>query len=227
MSLFETVILANGLAWASGINLYATLAILGIFGIGGQLDLPMGLDFLENPGVIVLAVILYVIEFIADKIPAVDSIWDGIHTFIRIPAGAMIAAGMFDDVSTEAQIMAFIAGGGLATVSHTFKAGTRAVINTSPEPFTNIVASISEDILVIGGLVVALFSPTTFAVFLALFLIIAIWVIPKVFRGVRKIFNFITGKGRKPTSTSSPMSSFHLKGDDLDRGLKEIEKNKS
>ncbi len=224
MSLFETIILAMGLAWASGINLYATLAILGILGVGGQVNLPPGLELLQHPGIIIIAVIFYVIEFIADKIPAVDSIWDGIHTFIRIPAGAMIAAGMLDDVSTEAQIMAFLAGGGLAAVSHTVKSGSRAVINTSPEPFTNIMASVIEDILVIGGLFTALFSPTVFAVFLAIFLIVAIWIIPKIFRGIRKVFHFLTGKKADPKPTFSSKGSLHLKSDELEDELKRIEK---
>ena len=224
MSLFETIILAMGLAWASGINLYATLAILGILGVGGQVNLPPGLELLQHPGIIIIAVIFYVIEFIADKIPAVDSIWDGIHTFIRIPAGAMIAAGMLDDVSTEAQIMAFLAGGGLAAVSHTVKSGSRAVINTSPEPFTNIMASVAEDILVIGGLFTALFSPTVFAVFLAIFLIVAIWIIPKIFRGIRKVFHFLSGKKADPKPTFSSKGSLHLKSDELEDELKRIEK---
>ncbi|MEH6633598.1 MAG: DUF4126 domain-containing protein [Halopseudomonas aestusnigri] len=225
MSTFETIILAMGLAWASGINLYATLAVLGILGIGGQVTLPPGLELIQHPGIILVAVIFYVIEFIADKIPAVDSFWDGIHTFIRIPAGAMVAAGIFDDVSTEAQIMAFLAGGGLAAVSHTVKAGSRAVINTSPEPFTNIIASVTEDILVIGGLLTALFSPTVFAVFLAIFLIVAIWIIPKIFRGIRKVFHFLTGRkvGPKPILPSN--GSLHLKNDELEDELKKIEKS--
>ncbi|WP_120498919.1 DUF4126 domain-containing protein [Kiloniella sp. EL199] len=194
MSLFEIVILAMGVAWAGGINLYVTLAILGILGASGQLDLPETIMIVEHPAVIVIAVVLYVIEFIADKIPAVDSVWDGLHTFIRIPAGAMMAAGIMGDVSTEAQALAFVGGGGLATISHSMKAGTRAILNTSPEPFTNIAASLGEDILVIAGLAMALLSPTVFAAFLALFLILAIWIVPKIFRGIRKVFGFICGK---------------------------------
>ncbi|WP_085900512.1 DUF4126 domain-containing protein [Kiloniella majae] len=194
MSLFEIAILAMGVAWAGGINLYATSAILGILGASGQLDLPDGMMFVEHPAVIVIAVAFYVIEFIADKIPAVDSVWDGLHTFIRIPAGALMAAGIMGDVSTEAQALAFVGGGGLATISHSMKAGTRAFINTSPEPFTNIAASLGEDVLVIAGLAMALLSPTVFAAFLALFLILAIWIVPKIFRGIRKVFRFIFGK---------------------------------
>jgi hypothetical protein len=194
MSLFEIAILAMGVAWAGGINLYATLAILGILGASGQLDLPDTMMFVEHPAVIVIAVIFYVVEFIADKIPAVDSIWDGLHTFIRIPAGALMAAGIMGDVSSEAQALAFIGGGGLATISHSMKAGTRAILNTSPEPFTNIAASLGEDVLVIAGLAMALLSPAVFAAFLALFLILAIWIVPKIFRGIRKVFRFIFGK---------------------------------
>ncbi|WP_218044528.1 DUF4126 domain-containing protein [Kiloniella litopenaei] len=194
MSLFEIVILAMGVAWAGGINLYATLAILGILGASGQLALPTAMDIVEHPAVIVIAIIFYVIEFIADKIPAVDSVWDGIHTFIRIPAGAMMAAGLLGDISPEAQAMAFVGGGGLATISHSMKAGTRAILNTSPEAFTNIAVSLGEDVLVIVGLATALLSPAVFAAFLALFLILAIWIVPKIFRGIRKVFRFIFGK---------------------------------
>ncbi|WP_085904560.1 DUF4126 domain-containing protein [Kiloniella majae] len=194
MSLFEIAILAMGVAWAGGINLYATSAILGILGASGQLDLPDGMMFVEHPAVIVIAVVFYVIEFIVDKIPAVDSVWDGLHTFIRIPAGALMAAGIMGDVSTEAQALAFVGGGGLATISHSMKAGTRAILNSSPEPFTNIAASLGEDVLVIAGLAMALLSPAAFAVFLALFLILAIWIVPKIFRCIRKVFRFIFRK---------------------------------
>ncbi|MFD2206579.1 DUF4126 domain-containing protein [Kiloniella antarctica] len=229
MTLFETVILAMGLAWASGINLYATLGLLGILGIGGQLDLPPDLEMIQHPGIIVIAVVLYVIEFVADKIPAVDSLWDGVHTFIRIPAGAMIASGMLGDVSIEAQVMAFMGGGGLAALSHTVKAGSRAVINTSPEPFTNIIASITEDIFVIGGLFIAIFNPTAFAVFLAIFLIIAIWIIPKILRGIRKVFHFLTGKKVENTlthaTTESSKDSFQLGDQVLVKDLRKIEKS--
>ncbi|MCZ4282908.1 DUF4126 domain-containing protein [Kiloniella laminariae] len=194
LSLFEILVLSSALAWASGINLYATLAFLGILGASGQMDLPGNLAFVQHPAVIMIAVFLYFIEFIVDKIPAVDSIWDAVHTFIRIPAGALLAAGLFSDAGGEAQTLAFLLGGGLASVSHLVKSGSRAVLNTSPEPVTNIVASVVEDIVVIGGLVMAFMSPSIFAAFLALFLLLAIWLLPKVYRGLRGMFRFISGR---------------------------------
>lgn len=197
MQFIQIIALAMGAAWASGINLYATVAMLGILGASGHLDLPEEMLFLTQPPVIMIAVFLYFVEFITDKIPAVDSLWDGLHTFIRIPAGAVLAAAAVGDVSPEAQFLALLAGGGLAATSHTLKAGTRAVINTSPEPFTNIAASIGEDILVIGGLAIALFSPTVFLAMMVAFLVFAIWLIPKIFRGIKRVFSFLTGgRGR-------------------------------
>nr|WP_211212183.1 DUF4126 domain-containing protein [Kiloniella laminariae] len=197
MSLFEVLILSSALAWASGINLYATVAFLGILGASGQVDLPANLAFVQHPAVIMIAVFLYFIEFIVDKIPTLDSVWDAVHTFIRIPAGAFLAAGLLESAGGETQALAFLLGGGLAAVSHLVKSGSRAVLNTSPEPVTNIMASVAEDIMVIGGLIMAFMSPSIFAAFLALFLLLAIWLIPKVYRGLRGLFRFMSGQSGK------------------------------
>ncbi|WP_343561434.1 DUF4126 domain-containing protein [Kiloniella sp. b19] len=192
----ELIILALGLAWASGINVYAALALLGVLNVTGYYDLPPGLDGLGSPVILFFAVLLYIVEFVADKIPVVDSIWDALHSFIRIPAGAFLAAAALSGAGVEAQVIAFLLGGGLAAVTHTLKTGTRAVVNTSPEPFTNFGLSIFEDGLVIGGVLLAIVSPLAFAMAFALFLVFAIWMLPRIFRAVGSIFSFLTG-GRK------------------------------
>src|SRR5690606_13897260 len=137
--------LLMGVSWASGINLYAVLLVLGWGGSTGHIDLPAELSVLEDPLVIAAAGIMYFVEFFADKIPGIDSVWDAIHTFIRIPAGAMLAAGAVGDVTPALEIAAGILGGGIAATSHATKASTRLLINTSPEPVSNWSASLSED----------------------------------------------------------------------------------
>ena len=181
-SIIATLALTMGASWASGINLYAVLLMLGLGGATGHVDLPPDLQVLENPLVIAAAGLMYCVEFFADKIPGVDSGWDTIHTFIRIPAGAMLAAGAVGDVAPVMELAAAIVGGGLATTSHATKAGSRLLINTSPEPVTNWGASIFEDVLVIGGLWTALNHPVLFIVLLLIFIALAIWMLPKIWR---------------------------------------------
>ncbi|MBW2368362.1 MAG: DUF4126 domain-containing protein, partial [Deltaproteobacteria bacterium] len=189
--IIHTLSLTLGASWASGINLYAALAVLGFAGASGMAQLPPGLEILTNPMVIGAACTMYVVEFFADKIPGVDTTWDSLHTFIRIPAGAMLAAGAVGDVGPGLEIAAAILGGGLATASHVTKAGGRVVINASPEPFTNWTASIVEDVVVIGGMWAALQHPWIFFTLLALFIIFVIWILPKIGRGIAKVFRFI------------------------------------
>ncbi|MDX1694073.1 MAG: DUF4126 family protein [Ketobacteraceae bacterium] len=195
MSEFEvltnTIALSMGVAWASGINLYAALLVLGIGGSTGNIALPPELQVLQDPMVIGAAGLMYFVEFFADKTPGVDSGWDGIHTFIRIPAGAMLAASSVGDVTPALEITAGILGGGMAATSHATKAGSRLMINTSPEPFTNWTASIAEDLAVLGGLWTALNYPLVFIGFLVLFLILAIWLLPKLWRGIKLLFRKI------------------------------------
>lgn len=188
MGTTELIALSMGMAWASGINLYATLGVLGIMGATGNMDLPPDLEILENPLVIAAACGMYVVEFFADKFPGVDTIWDTLHTFVRIPAGAMLAAGALGDVSQAAELTALILGGGVAGVSHGVKAGSRVLINTSPEPFTNWGASITEDIAVLGGLWAALYHPWVFLGLLAVFILLAIWLLPKLWRAIKFLF---------------------------------------
>ena len=195
MSEFEvltnTIALSMGVAWASGINLYAALLVLGIGGSTGNIALPAELQVLQDPMVIGAAALMYFVEFFADKTPGVDSGWDGIHTFIRIPAGAMLAASSVGDVTPALEIAAGILGGSMAATSHATKAGTRLMINTSPEPFSNWTASVTEDLAVLGGLWTALNYPLVFIGLLVLFLIFAIWLLPKIWRGVKLLFRKI------------------------------------
>jgi len=190
-NIIGTISLTLGASWASGINLYAAIFMLGMMGTTGSFDLPPGLEILQNPLVIGAAGLMYAVEFVADKIPVVDSSWDAIHTFIRIPAGAALAYGAAGELGPAAAIAATIVGGGMATTTHATKAGTRALINTSPEPFTNWTASVSEDVAVVGGLWAALNYPWVFLGFLVVFLLLLVWLLPKIFRGIKKVFGFL------------------------------------
>lgn len=189
--LTQTLALSLGAGWASGINLYAAILVIGFMGATGRLDLPEGLELLSDPLVIFAAGAMYVIEFVTDKIPGVDTAWDTLHTFVRIPAGAMLAAAAVGDVGAGTELAAMLVGGGVAAGSHAAKAGTRALINTSPEPFSNWTASIVEDIGVIGGLWLALNHPALFLVALLLFVLLLIWLLPKLWRGIKIVFGSI------------------------------------
>jgi hypothetical protein len=186
-----TIALALGAGWASGLNLYAAVLVLGLLGATGNILLPEHLEILKNPLVIGAAGVMYVVEFVADKIPGADTGWDAIHTFIRIPAGAMLAAGAVGQVDPAVAAAAGILGGGLAAGSHALKAGSRVLINTSPEPFTNWTASVVEDAAVVAGLWTALKYPWLFLIFLVVFVVLLIWLLPKLWRGIKKLFAFI------------------------------------
>ena len=190
-SLINTISLTMGTAWASGINLYATIFMLGILGANNVIALPPSLELLTNPLVIGAAGIMYFVEFFADKIPAVDSTWDAVHTFIRIPLGALLAAGAVGEVNPAVTTAAFLLGGTMAAGTHAAKAGTRVLINTSPEPFTNIAASVTEDVAVVGGLWAALNYPLAFIAFIVVFALFLIWALPKLWRGIKKVFGAI------------------------------------
>ncbi|MBS1173056.1 MAG: hypothetical protein H6R12_1886, partial [Proteobacteria bacterium] len=138
---------------------------------------------------------MFAIEFFADKIPALDSLWDGIHTFIRIPAGALLAAMALGDHDPAVMVAAGILGGTLAAGTHAAKAGSRALINTSPEPVSNVMASLTEEALVFGGLFTAFQHPVLFLVLLALFVLLLLWLLPKLWRGVRTAFRRLSGRG--------------------------------
>jgi hypothetical protein len=204
-SLIATLALTMGTAWAAGINLYATIAVLGTLGLTGNMLLPEQLLVLQNPMVIGAAALMYLVEFFVDKTPGVDTGWDTIHSFIRIPAGVMLAAGAVGDVNPAMVISAGILGGGIAATTHSIKAGTRVLINTSPEPVSNWTASIAEDVAVFGGIFAMLNYPLAFLVFLAAFILAAIWVLPKIWTGVKVVFQTIAGffSGRKNVETPS------------------------
>ncbi len=193
-----TLALTMGLAWASGINLYATLLTLGLLANSGNIDLPPDLQIVANPLVLGAAGLMYCIEFFADKTPGVDTGWDAIHTFIRIPAGAMLAAGAIGDLNPAVEITAAILGGSLAAGTHATKAGTRMLINTSPEPFSNWFASLGEDVAVIGGVWACINHPALFLGMLALFILLMVWWLPKIWVGIKKILRFIADLFRNP-----------------------------
>ncbi len=187
MDIIDTLALTMGAAWASGINLYAAVFMLGYLGSTGHITLPPDLQVLTDPLVLMAAAVMYCIEFFTDKIPGVDTGWDTLHTFIRVPAGAILAMGAVGDVSPAAELAAFLIGGSLAAQSHFLKAGSRVLINTSPEPFSNWAASITEDVAVIGGLWTALNHPVAFLIALAIFTVLAIWLLPKLWRGIKRV----------------------------------------
>ncbi len=187
MNFISTIAIAMGAAWVSGIKLYAAVATLGLLGRFANLRLPGELEVLTNWWVIGVALALFVIEFVADKIPIVDSTWDVIHTFIRIPAGAVMAAAAFGDFDRGVQVIAFLIGGGLALSSHGTKTTTRAVVNTSPEPFSNIGVSLAEDVLSIGSMFLAAFFPILLFIVVAIGLLVSIIVLPKIIRYIRGV----------------------------------------
>ena len=185
--IIQTIALTMGVAWASGINLYAALLVLGILGSTGNATLPPDLMILTDPLIISAAGVMYTVEFFADKIPGVDNGWDTVHTFIRIPLGALLAAAAVGDMNPSVAIAAALLGGGMATSTHATKAGARVLINASPEPFTNWFASLGEDVAVIAGLWTALHYPLLFVIFIIFFILLLIWLLPKIWRGVIKI----------------------------------------
>ena len=186
--LISIIALTMGVGWASGINLYAAVLVLGLAGATGNIELPPELDVVQSPMVIMAAGVMYFVEFIADKIPGVDSGWDTLHTFIRIPAGAMLAVGAVGDVTPALEIAAGLMGGTMAGASHLTKFSTRALINTSPEPFSNWAASISEDVLVLGGMWAMFNHPWLFVGLMILFILMVIWLLPKLWRLLKVIF---------------------------------------
>ena len=209
--LIATIALTMGASWAAGINLYATIGVLGFLGLSGNIVLPEQLLVLQNPLVIGAAALMYVVEFFADKTPGVDTGWDTIHTFIRIPAGVMLAAGAVGEVNPAIVIVAGILGGTISATSHSLKAGSRIMINTSPEPFSNWTASILEDVAVIAGLWTALHYPVTFIGLFVLFLLLAIWLLPKVWRGIKALLVRLKQCCTTPTPPPSPDDNLPVK----------------
>ncbi|MCK5260021.1 MAG: DUF4126 domain-containing protein [Candidatus Omnitrophica bacterium] len=194
MEILNSLGVLMGGSWASGINLYLTTAGLGIAHRMGWVTLPGNMEFLANPLVIGVALLLYAVEFFADKIPYVDSVWDSVHTFIR-PAGGMALGYMaMADVGPAVQYPVALLTGSIALDSHLTKATSRAAINTSPEPISNSVASVTEDIGVLGALYLIIKHPVIASVLVILFILFSIWFLKKMFRFLKKVL----GKGEAP-----------------------------
>jgi hypothetical protein len=216
MDTIDTLALTLGAGWAAGINLYAAVFMLGYLGATGHMVLPPGLEVLSDPLVMAAAGLMYCVEFFADKTPGVDTGWDSIHTFIRIPAGAVLAAGAASglEVGHAAELAAALVGGTLAAGSHFTKTGTRILINTSPEPVTNWTASVLEDIAVIGGIWTALHYPVAFLILLGLFILLVAWLLPKIWRALKllwqKLGQYFSGRNRQ-TSAEIPQREDILK----------------
>ncbi len=182
---------AAGLGWASGVRLYAVLFFLGVLQLTGVYTLPADLQMLANPWAVGASGFMFLTEFLADKIPGFDSVWDAIHTFVRIPAGALLAAAAVAGGDPGMSVAAGLLGGAIAASSHFTKASSRALINTSPEPFSNWTASFTEDAFSLAVLWAAIKFPLLVLGFVILFLIVAVWLLPKLWRGLKRVFGAI------------------------------------
>ncbi|HEY1234801.1 MAG TPA: DUF4126 domain-containing protein [Candidatus Binatia bacterium] len=209
MGTLQALSLAMGTAWTSGINLYATVAALGIANRLELIHLPQNLEVLSHPGVIAIACTMYLIEFFADKVPYLDTGWDALHTFIRVPAGAILAARSLGDMNPALEFMALLAGGSIALVAHGTKATTRLAINASPEPFSNWVASVAEDVTVFGGIWLMFNHPLIMVILVLVLLVAAAWIVPKIYRLAKRGFHALRNKmrGIKPDQPAPNGSS--------------------
>jgi Domain of unknown function (DUF4126) len=202
MDPISSIALASGLSWASGFRLYATVLIVGLLANYHVISLPDSLNILSNPIILSIAGVLMLIEFLADKIPYIDSVWDSVQTFIRIPAGALLAMGAINSSDPMIATLAALLGGSLTGMTHATKASSRAIINASPEPVSNVAASFGEDGLFLTGGWLALMHPTVFIVMMLIFILLMFWILPKIWRGIREIFSF-TNKTAKISNDSN------------------------
>ena len=186
--------MSAAMAWGAGLRLYLVVFVVGMLGKLGYVPLPETLKILANPIVLGAAGFMTFIEFFADKIPWLDSAWDAVHTFLRIPAGAALAAGMLGDSGQGVAMAAAIIGGTLTAGTHFGKAGTRAAVNTSPEPFTNIGLSLAEDTLVAGGLALAIANPFIFLVLLLVFVVLLVLLIRFILKGLSAIIRRLSNR---------------------------------
>lgn len=194
----QSIALAAGLAWASGLRLYIVLFLVGMAGYLGWIVLPTHLEVLANPLVLGTSGTLAVAEFFADKIPGFDSLWDAVHTFIRIPAGALLAAGSvggLGDDSLPLMIAAGLVGGTITAGSHFTKAGSRVAINHSPEPFSNWAASFLEDLAAPGIVWLSIAAPVLLLIALLVAILVTFWLLPKLWRWIRSIVRRIASWG--------------------------------
>jgi hypothetical protein len=197
-----TLGLGIGSAWLSGINLYATVATLGLAQHFGYAHLPGDLDRLGDWWVIAVAAALFAIEFVADKVPAIDSAWDAVHTFIRVPAGAILAISAFANFPPSVRIIAMLAGGAVAMTSHGSKAAARLAANTSPEPFSNVLLSLLEDLFTIGMSILLVLRPVVVLIIALIFVVLALWMARKVWRALLRLFR--RGPAGQPPVPSLP-----------------------
>jgi hypothetical protein len=188
LDLLRVVAIFSLVAWASGLRLYLVVFALGLAGYNGWVELPEGLRVLQHPYVIGAAGLMLFLEFFADKVPWLDSAWDQVHTFIRIPAGALLAAGAAGDTVSAMTIAAGILGGTITAGTHFAKTGGRLALNTSPEPFTNWAASLTEDAAVVGATWLAFAHPVVFLLLFAIFIALLAWLLPKLWRFVASVF---------------------------------------
>jgi hypothetical protein len=186
------VALAAGLAWASGLRLYLVLFLAGLLAHFGYLQLPENLVLLKHPLVMAASGTMLLAEFVADKVPGFDSLWDTLQTFVRIPAGGALAALSLGVADPAAMLAAGLVGGTITAGTALTKAGSRLAINTSPEPFTNWAASFGEDAMVLGGFWLMLQHPAVFLGALALFLLLLVWLLPKLWRFLRAMIGRIS-----------------------------------
>ena len=193
MGLLGTLALALGASWASGLRLYAVVATLGLLGRFAGLALPGTLGVLTTPWVIGLAGLLFVVEFVADKVPFVDSGWDAVQTFVRIPAAAVIAAAAFGDFAPGVQVAALLLGGGVALSAHGAKAATRLAVNASPEPFSNVAVSTVEDGLALGALGLAIVAPVVLIVLVVAAVLASVVLLPRIVRALRRLVGRLRG----------------------------------
>jgi len=196
-----------GAAWTSGLNLYATIATLGLAGSAGMIQLPPDLQILTDPLVIGIACVMYFIEFFADKVPYVDNGWDVLHTFIRIPAGALLAARAVGSVNPAVELAALLAGGTVALAAHGTKATVRLAVNVSPEPFSNWVASVGEDLTVLGGIWLIFHHPALMLALVIGFTALSAWLIPKLYRLARRGFQALRARLRGERSVGTPAAT--------------------
>jgi hypothetical protein len=196
LDLAQLIALAAVLGFASGIRLYAVLLVVGLVGYAGWVELPPGLAILQHPWVLGSAGAMFLVEFVADKIPGIDTVWDAIQTFIRIPAGAALAASVVGGLDSATwTTVAAILGGSLAATSHLTKAGTRAAVNTSPEPFSNLGLSVAEDVATAGLLWLVLTHPLVAVAIVAALLLLAAWLLPRLIRFIVRIGRRLLGAG--------------------------------
>src|SRR3954468_5791506 len=194
---FNTLGVAMGSAWLSGINLYAVVLTLGLLQRWDLAHLPGDLGTLSHTWILVTAACLCALEFIADKIPAVDSVWDMIHTFIRVPAGAALATAAFANFSPDIRALAFLIGGGIALSSHSAKAATRLAANTSPEPFSNVLLSLTGDAIAVGGSVLAAWHPVVLVTVVLAAVVLSVILCRWIYRWLTKLFR----QPRNPSDT--------------------------